>query len=1101
MNAKEYVANIRGQAAESAANAGWSAISTAASLTKYNQALNEAKAKADVNREINGLKSKADEFVNSLQYDRDYEKYGQKVDEFYSDFEEQLMENELLSKEAVRMLRDDYLPILKQDTLSKANVLGTNTRMAEIEIEVEGYGSTLASNPDLNLQAAVEGYKAHVLDLGIFNVETIDKMATDFKYSAAPIKAVQTLQDEYKLNFADGSFNLTARQDEVAREMGLDGNQKASMIKKLNEFTTKYDAFMDEQYKAQCDKLDASIAEAMDIGQMYDLNSIDLLIEQTPPKYKIMLYKSKTTARKNNDQLVEQSVRQFSDDFVEPTEQIWDLVNTIYDPDKRDEMGSSLLVSYGESLITEDMSLSEVRKTLQGYEESSLTGKARNKAIADITKSYLDRENDVTKVAKEMLANTEERFDTIARTPQDAMLEAVENFKPEALQIDAAQLEKRGEEYIEEYIDEVARAIAPKISIGLGLPRIEMDPFPSEREQTTAVETPPEVVKEVARLIVEEQVDKIAHPLTTEEDQKAADNIVDTTPMEEKPTDEEKQAEEVPRLEPESEPESTPALTWEEPWWYAQYAAKRTERTEEIEEERAAYQARIEAQAESVRKEAGVKKITMETSFYTRPQLEKGMTQDELVTNMLQIIRDGEGRYISQDELSLIRNDDIREQMIEMASTKDSFLVDSPLALSFVDSLRRDVNLSGESLRRTVEGFVNSGLIKAETAESGRLTQKYNFAVNPNETNLAEYLKKIPSEVFPTKKGEVYNSDRDRLHAVLNEAANDAIAMNPNLLGKDFPKLQDQLQRFATEDLAKKALGDLKAVTTYLSSGDATTRIRNLENSSVSTFMQDVQNGQYDVLLDYDMLQQDDIRILRNSKREVIQDALTKKMTPYRDYAQLTSEGTRFDQLRVMANASFLLAGGALEKSLQGSFGIKPKDMKIMGKNWAFADPMVNNLYFIATDTDVNKRGTLGWGMATADSDGVHNLAMFKDYVDPQLVYEIESLGAKINDPLFKKQHEEFLNPTPKGGGLYKDVPRDASWRDIYGSQAGTSGGMWADAPQGASHPDSYKKDTYQEKIDLYEEKTTELKQLTDDIMQYRYSLMGLSGTALRKRL
>ena len=245
--------------------------------------------------------------------------------------------------------------------------------------------------------------------------------------------------------------------------------------------------------------------------------------------------------------------------------------------------------------------------------------------------------------------------------------------------------------------------------------------------------------------------------------------------------------------------------------------------------------------------------------------------------------------------------------------------------------------------------------------------------------------------------------------------------------------------------------------------------------------------------------------MLRNKERDVVQDALTKKMTSYRDYAQLTSEGTLFDQVRVMANASFLLAGGVLENSLRGSFGIEASDMKIMGKNWAFADPDAKGLYFIATDTDVNKRGTLGWGMATADSDGVHNLVTFKNYVDPQLVYEIEDLEFTINDPLFKKRHEEFLNrPAPKGGGLYKDVPEDA-WRKMRGlkpvveAESITRGALLASASKRAAMPNE--RDTWQEKIDLYEQKKQELDQLTADIIQYRYCLLGMPATAVRQKL
>jgi len=243
--------------------------------------------------------------------------------------------------------------------------------------------------------------------------------------------------------------------------------------------------------------------------------------------------------------------------------------------------------------------------------------------------------------------------------------------------------------------------------------------------------------------------------------------------------------------------------------------------------------------------------------------------------------------------------------------------------------------------------------------------------------------------------------------------------------------------------------------------------------------MQDVQDGQYDVLLDYDMLQQDEIRILRNEKREIVQDALTKKLTTYRDYAQLTSKGTLFDQVRVMANVSFLLAGGALEKALQGSFGIKAKDMKIMGKNWAFADPVADGLYFIATDTDVNKRGTLGWGMATADSDGVHNLVMFKDYVDPQLTYDIEMLSSAVN---FR--------------GFYEKKQQADTHRDNPMNALGLAGlGISPVKIQKELDDRSYGVET------SLEQKKQELEQLISDIMQYRYSLMGLPATAMRKRL
>jgi hypothetical protein len=385
-----------------------------------------------------------------------------------------------------------------------------------------------------------------------------------------------------------------------------------------------------------------------------------------------------------------------------------------------------------------------------------------------------------------------------------------------------------------------------------------------------------------------------------------------------------------------------------------------------------------------------------------------------------------------------------------------------------------------------VEGFVNAGIIKAETAESNGLTNKYAFADNPNGERLTGYLRDLALEVFPAKKGEAYSTDRSRLITVLSNAADDAITMNPDLLGNDFDKLQYQLQQFAIKEFAKKALSNLRDVAIYLSAGDITSRIDNLEKSKVSTFMRDVQEGKYDVLINYDLLQQDEIRILRNRTRTEVLDALTKKMTTYQKYTELTKKGTSFDKLRVMANASFLLAGGTLEKSLQGSFGIKAKDMKIMGKKWAFADPVFDGLYFIATDTDVNTRGTLGWGMATADSDGVNNLVMFKDYVDPQLTYDIEMLESTVQASGFdrKKQQADLNRDNPVG------------CRSNVLNALGLAGtGVSPVKIQKELDDRSYGVET------SLEQKKQELKQLTDDIMQYRYSLLELGATALRTRL
>ena len=504
MGVKSYVAGLKADAVGGAIDTAMSALGGAATLVKYNEALDQAKDKADITRETTGIEG------STMSSSRTYSMTGSTTSTRKRSmptlmiWQSMIDGNELLSERAKHSIKNEYLPNYKNQVASKAGVIMINGKMAEVEVEVEGFGNALASDESLDLNESLKGYREHLVDLGVYNEATIEKMVEDYSYSISPIKAMQLVQREYEKNLANDEFDFMASMDRAAAELGLDAFQKKEMKKQLATWKESFDKQQDERFSLQLEEINAGIAQAYDEGEIFDVSILDDAVTAMPARHRISVYKAKNTAHTNNDKLIEQHVRQLTDDYGEPTKQIWDLVGTMHDPYKRDEMGSSILESYGESLLAEGRSLSEARGILQGY-EAPVTAKARNKALADLTKSYLDRDGDVAKVAKEMLANTGDRIDTIARIPQDTLTDAKETAKQEAPPIDTSQLEERGEEYIEEHISEVAEAIAPKISIGLGLPRIEMGPFPSEGEQTTEwkhrrrkdshpVETPPEVV-------------------------------------------------------------------------------------------------------------------------------------------------------------------------------------------------------------------------------------------------------------------------------------------------------------------------------------------------------------------------------------------------------------------------------------------------------------------------------------------------------------------------------------------------------------------------------------------------------------------------------
>ena len=386
--------------------------------------------------------------------------------------------------------------------------------------------------------------------------------------------------------------------------------------------------------------------------------------------------------------------------------------------------------------------------------------------------------------------------------------------------------------------------------------------------------------------------------------------------------------------------------------WLGAYEEKVTQRRKEVEQERLAYQEELEKQAEYVQRQVGA--IKDEEPQAVRTKLHGGMSQVELVTTALQTIKDGEGRYISTEELALIKDDSLRQELSTLSGIRDSFSIDSPLALDFIDQLRRDPAVSDNQLSTVIRDFVEKEFIKAETGD--RLTKKYSFAQTDRRDVLTKNIDEAVSAVFPRGAGEYLGIERSRLSQRVSEAVEAAISMNPDLLGKDFDQLQQQIGTFVAGEASRKVLVDLEKVSKLMSEGNISRRIDNLEHSDVSTFLQDVEEGRYDLLINYDFVQQPEMRASRHDKREILLDKVAKEMSPYRNFSELSENGTLFERFRIMANTNFILAGGALEKSLIGSFGIKPSDMTLLGNQWAFTDPEADGLYFIATDTDVNKK-------------------------------------------------------------------------------------------------------------------------------------------------
>ena len=988
MGVRSYVAGMKADSVQQATDLGFGALNAGATIHERKKALDAAKDKTDINRESMGVQSTVDQFLNDLQYDRDYQNYNQRVEEKFGEISASIQDNELLSDSARRELNENILPQLKQEALGKAGILGTNAQMAEIEVEIEGYGDTIASDPNMPLADAVSTYRSHIEDLDIYNDATVRKMVDEFSYSTAPMKALQTLQGEYQEKYLDEGFSLESRIGELGSELGLDGLQVRALGKSVAEFQSTFDKQVDARFTDQKDILLGEIAGTRDDGQMFDIESIDALLPQVPARHRLELYKAKNTAMANNDGILFETIGKAIDDGHVFTSDDWELVDLFNDPSKRDVVSEHLLVNQGNALLSSGKTIVEARSAIEAF-EGPVSLKNRTEAKARLTKAYLDRESDVSKIARDML-------------------------------------------------DSAGSSSSVPAPIGEGNTDFGSSPTASDGD-----ESKPTV--ETSSTIDEE-------PVTEKEPVELSEGSPSI---------------ETPLVDPERDGNASS--------WRGAYEDKVAGRRDEVKQERAEFENRLDIQARQVQTVAGIDIPDGRVS--QRLSLHHEMSQTDLVTTALQIIKDGEGRYIQASELSLIRDDSLRQELTTMASIRDSLTVDSPIALDFIDQLRRDPTVSEDKLRQSVMDFVDRGFVKADTAEGEGLTRKYSFAQNSNSNLLQSMIKSVVSAIYPTKAGTLFETKRTYLSGVLEKAADDAIAMNPDLLGKDFAQLQKQIEAFAVEKTSEGILGDLGDVSRFMSEGNVSKRIDNLERSDVSTFLGDIQDGRYDLLVNWDFVQRPEMRSSRHDKKDILLDKVAKGLTPYKDYKDLEKNGTQFELLRVMANTSFILAGGTLEKSLEGSFGIKPKDMKVAGRQWAFADPEADGLYFIATDTDLKGRGTLGWGMANADYDGVKGFIMFRDYVDPKLAYDIEDLKSQIDDPLFERKKttaDQNRNQSPLGtAGLGFSPIRVQQSLD----------------------------DRYYGVIEDYESKIDELGQLTKDIMTYRHNLLGTRAGTLPKRL
>ena len=333
MGVKSYVAGLQAEAVGSVTNALADGLS-------YAKRVKEAKDKTDINRESIAVQGKVENFIKELEYDRDWQKYPEKLDEQFANLESYIDDNDLLSGAAKKRMKEEILPQYKASAQNSITSMQTRSQMAEINVELEGYRSILSSDTNTSMNDALGKYRNHLTDLGIYNDVTVSKMTEDFQYSLAPAKAVQDLMEAYRGTYAEGDVAYQQKANEIAQEYGLDPAQSEQFFQTATSQKDVFDQQIDGMYDAELDNLHLQISEAYATGKHFSADSIDAMIAEAPDRWKINLRKEKNTVFTNNDVVSENYIeRLIVQGRYIGTEDIA-IAESIRKPDKRSKMMS-----------------------------------------------------------------------------------------------------------------------------------------------------------------------------------------------------------------------------------------------------------------------------------------------------------------------------------------------------------------------------------------------------------------------------------------------------------------------------------------------------------------------------------------------------------------------------------------------------------------------------------------------------------------------------------------------------------------------------------------------------------------------------------------
>ena len=270
---------------------------------------------------------------------------------------------------------------------------------------------------------------------------------------------------------------------------------------------------------------------------------------------------------------------------------------------------------------------------------------------------------------------------------------------------------------------------------------------------------------------------------------------------------------------------------------------------------------------------------------------------------------------------------------------------------------------------------------------------------------------------------------------------NRLLTQDQSLIGENFGQLRNLMTREAENIMAGGVLNRLSDLLKDVTK-NGPVKLENLRSKDMKSvrdksfqfFMADVKSGKYDLYLRKDFITNPDpdinMKSFRKSSRDAILDQVSQTVKGV-NYDDLQKTGSRLDLLEVTATADFIAAGGMLEKSLYGSFGVKASDMITIEGQWAFSDPEFSTIYFIPEFTDSVSKDGISWTMAYIKGNKILNRVAIGDYVDPALRFEHKEMQEYMESRAYRvKEEKQESTPLAARARNYGTVNYDFTQSD-----------------------------------------------------------------------